>query len=238
MLWAARLGAFLFRRILSSGRDTRFDAMRTRPLALLGFWAFQAAWVFIGALPTTLLNAPATLAAAPPPFGTAGDIAGIVLFALGLALETAADVTRRRGGSTDGVWGWSRHPNYFGEIVLQAGVFALAGGAARGAPWLWAAAASPALTAALLLAISGLPVSEKSTGARRWREGRWDEWRAYVAGTSVLVPMPRAAWAALPRWVKASVGCEWAWLQFVPGEPEEQGIVNDGGAAGDGGVAS
>jgi steroid 5-alpha reductase family enzyme len=132
-LWAARLSGFLLFRILRTGADARFDGMRERFWAFLGFWAFQMAWVWTVSLPVTLLNAPRTSGVAPQPaFGAASDIAGLVLYLVGLLMESVSDAQRfrfqqaRRQGRVpqdavcdSGLFAWSRHPNYFGEILIQ-----------------------------------------------------------------------------------------------------------------------
>lgn len=131
MLWGARLSGFLLFRILKTGKDDRFDDKRDKFFPFLGFWVFQMLWVWIVSLPVTVINSPNVTAYPFVPFGTGRDIAGIVLFALGFIMESVSDVDKFRfrqnsgkqqGGAAvcdRGFWGWSRHPNYFGEIIIQ-----------------------------------------------------------------------------------------------------------------------
>lgn len=128
LLWGFRLSAFLLFRILKTGKDDRFDQMRDKFLPFLGFWIFQMIWVWTVSLPVTILNSPNVLQYVQPEFGTGRDIAGIVLFVLGFVLESVGDVQKYRFRSDKsnkgkvcdvGFFSWSRHPNYFGEIIMQ-----------------------------------------------------------------------------------------------------------------------
>jgi len=130
MLWGARLSGFLLFRILKTGKDDRFDDKRDKFFSFLGFWIAQMVWVWTVSLPITILNSPAVKAYPQPAFGTGRDIAGIILFVIGLAMESISDVQKYRFRSAHGSGGevcnvglfsWSRHPNYFGEIIIQFG---------------------------------------------------------------------------------------------------------------------
>ena len=128
--WALRLSGFLLFRIIKTGTDTRFDDKRDKFFKFLGFWVFQMIWVWTVSLPVTVLNSPAVQEAYPNQraFGTGRDIAGVILFAIGLVMEAVSDAQRFRWRSArkdegevcdKGFWGWTRHPNYFGEILVQ-----------------------------------------------------------------------------------------------------------------------
>ncbi len=126
--WGLRLSGFLLFRILKTGHDARFDGMRDRLLPFFGFWVFQMLWVWVVSLPVTVLASPAVRAYPQRPFGTARDIAGLVLFAVGFVLEAASDVQKYRfrarsgGGNAfchTGFFAVSRHPHYFGDILVQ-----------------------------------------------------------------------------------------------------------------------
>lgn len=130
MVWGLRLSGFLLFRILKTGKDDRFDDKRDRFFPFLGFWVFQMVWVWTVSLPVTVLNAPNVQQQGPQPaFGTGRDIAGVVLFALGFVMESVSDaqkfVFRSRNDPSavcdSGFFYLSRHPNYFGEIILQFG---------------------------------------------------------------------------------------------------------------------
>lgn len=133
MLWGVRLSGFLLFRILKTGKDDRFDDKRDKFFPFLGFWIFQMIWVWVVSLPVTIINSPNVTRFPFIGFGTGRDIAGIVLFTLGFVMESVGDVEkfqfRQRADKSavcdKGFWGWSRHPNYFGEIIIQFGMSTL-----------------------------------------------------------------------------------------------------------------
>jgi hypothetical protein len=82
-------------RVLKTGSDTRFDDIRSHFFKFLGFWVGQILWVWTVSLPLTILNSPGvTSAGAQPNFGTGTDIAGVVLWAVGWIIESAADIQK------------------------------------------------------------------------------------------------------------------------------------------------
>ena len=128
ILWATRLAGFLLFRILKTGKDTRFDGRREKFFPFLGFWLFQILWVWTVSLPVTVLNSPNVQQYPQHPFGTGRDIAGIILYAIGLVVESLTDIqkylfrSRRSDRSAfcdSGLCAVSRHPNYFGEILIH-----------------------------------------------------------------------------------------------------------------------
>ena len=130
MLWATRLSGFLLFRILKTGKDDRFDDKRDKFFPFLGFWVFQMLWVWTVSLPVTVLNSPNVLQYRQPSFGKATDIIGILVFVVAFLMEAVSDVQKYRfkqseqgqqpGAICDtGLFKWSRHPNYFGEIMVQ-----------------------------------------------------------------------------------------------------------------------
>ena len=129
MVWGLRLSGFLLFRILKTGKDDRFDDKRDKFFPFLGFWVFQMLWVWIVSLPVTVLNSPAVQSYPQHAFGTGRDIAGIVLFAIGFVMESVSDVQKYRFRARNdkaaicdtGFFYLSRHPNYFGEIIIQFG---------------------------------------------------------------------------------------------------------------------
>ncbi len=96
MAWGLRLSGFLLFRILKTGKDDRFDDKRDSFFPFLGFWVFQMVWVWTVSLPATVLNSPNVQRYAQHPFGTARDVAGVVLFAVGFAMETVSDAQKYR----------------------------------------------------------------------------------------------------------------------------------------------
>jgi len=131
-LWGVRLSGYLLYRILKTGKDDRFDSMnRGFSLAFAGFWFGQALWVMTVSLPVILLNSECDT----DPEMKASDWIGLAMWAVGWVLETVADQQKfnfRNNADNkgrwceEGLWAWSRHPNYFGEILLWWGVFVTA----------------------------------------------------------------------------------------------------------------
>ena len=133
IIWALRLSGFLLFRVLKTGKDDRFDDKRDRFFPFLGFWVFQMLWVWTCSLPVTVLNSPAVRRSmqSQSVFGSGLDIAGVLLYSVGLIMESVSDAQRyrfRAKGDKAAVCGSgffyvSRHPNYFGEIIVQFGEF-------------------------------------------------------------------------------------------------------------------
>ncbi|GAQ85856.1 hypothetical protein KFL_002580050 [Klebsormidium nitens] len=157
-LWAARLGSFLFARVLHAGKDDRLDRIKSQPGTFLLYWTVQAVWVFVVSLPMLLLNASPAAPLGPVAYLGAG------IWAAGFAVEAVADHQKdrfRRDPSNkgkwidSGLWRYSRHPNYFGEITLWTGAALCAASALQPLP---AAACflSPLLSYHLTINVSGV----------------------------------------------------------------------------------
>lgn len=187
--WAGRLGGFLFLRVLRSGGDRRFETMKRHLPSFLLTWTLQGLWV--------VLTASAALAAITSGEPAALDgwaVAGAVVWCVGFAIEVVADEQKRRFRSrpenrgkfiATGLWAWSRHPNYFGEILLWIGVAIVAAPSLAG--WQWLTIASPVFVVLLLTRVSGIPLLERQ-GRQRW--GDDPAYRAYLASTPTLIPRP------------------------------------------------
>jgi steroid 5-alpha reductase family enzyme len=187
-LWALRLGSFLFLRILKDGSDSRFDQIKPDPGKFLFTWSLQGLWV--------LITAGCALAAISSgrggPVGLL-ELAGLLLWLGGFAIEVIADRQKRAfrhaHGSErfidSGLWAYSRHPNYCGEILLWCGIALMAAPALAGMQWL--TLISPLFVFLLLTRVSGIPLLERKA-KRRW--GNDPAWQAYQANTPVLMPRP------------------------------------------------
>lgn len=187
VIWAARLGGFLFRRVRRAGADRRFDAIKPSFARFLMTWTLQGLWVTLTLAPA-LVVLTSTTRRALGPFALAGSL----LWAFGFAFEVIADIQKSRFRANPenrdrfigtGLWARSRHPNYFGEIVLWIGVALIALPVLRG--WQWLALVSPVFVALLLTRVSGVPMLERSADDR-W--GGQPEYEAYKARTPVLIP--------------------------------------------------
>jgi steroid 5-alpha reductase family enzyme len=190
VIWAARLGSFLFRRVHKAGKDGRFDDLKPHFLRFLNTWTLQGLWVIF-----TLAAALAAITTTTrKPLGLFALI-GLLIWLLGFAFEVVADSQKNRFRANPentgkfiqtGLWAWSRHPNYFGEIVLWIGVAVIALPVLRG--WQWVTLISPIFVTLLLTRVSGVPMLEKRADDK-W--GGQDDYEAYKTRTPVLIPRPR-----------------------------------------------
>lgn len=188
-VWAVRLGSFLFARVRRTGADRRFDRIKADPARFFSTWTLQALWVSVtSAAAVAAITAPSDRA-----FGVLG-VAGAAVWVAGFAIEVVADAQKRAFASqpsnsrrfiTTGLWAWSRHPNYFGEIVLWVGVAMVALPALSG--WRYVALVSPLFVWMLLTRVSGIPLLESRANAR-W--GSDPDYVRYRDTTSKLVPRP------------------------------------------------
>lgn len=195
-IWALRLGTFLFVRVRSAGSDRRFAAIKPRFALFLMTWTLQGLWVSI----TLGAGLAAITSTHRAPLGWIGA-AGLLLWVAGFGIEVVAD--RQKSAFREspensnrfirhGLWAWSRHPNYFGEILLWVGVALLAAPALSG--WQRVTLISPLFVYLLLTRISGVPMLEGRAN-RKWGED--PEYQAYRRSTpSLLMRPPRRA--ALP----------------------------------------
>jgi steroid 5-alpha reductase family enzyme len=186
VVWAVRLGSFLFVRVRRDGSDGRFDKIKVHPLAFLATWTLQALWVS--------MTVAAALAAITVADGLGGVWAmlGVIVWLIGFAIEVVADAQKRRFRAdpanagrfiSTGLWSRSRHPNYFGEILLWSGVALMAVPTLSG--WRWVVLISPVFVWLLLTRVSGVPLLEARAAARFGDDLAYG---AYVKHTPVLVP--------------------------------------------------
>ncbi|KAF2253391.1 DUF1295-domain-containing protein [Trematosphaeria pertusa] len=242
MLWAARLSGFLLFRILKTGKDDRFDDKRDKFWSFLGFWVFQMFWVWTVSLPVTILNSPKVTQFNQPGFGTGHDIAGVVLYSIGLIMESASDVQKYRFRSAHGSDGavcdvgffaLSRHPNYFGEIIIQFSIFMIAvspaaygylSGGAYSA--LYASILGPFFLTVLLMFLSGLPLQERPGAKKRYEKGnKWAEYERYLHRTSILVPFPPQLYEKMPVFLKRTIFLEFPIYVFDPAKHADQSKI-------------
>ena len=190
IVWAARLGTFLFARVRRAGSDSRFDEIKTDAPRFLTTWTLQGLWVaFTASAPWIAVS---SVERAP---ADAWLVVGGLIWAAGLGIEATADAQKRRFASdpankgrfiTTGLWSRSRHPNYLGEIVLWVGVAIIAVPVLSG--WQWVALLSPVFVTVLLTKLSGVPLLEAKAKARWGNEPNYQE---YARSTPVLVPRLR-----------------------------------------------
>ena len=189
IIWAVRLGSFLFLRVRKDGGDGRFDIMKTKFWWFLMTWNIQGMWVF--------LSLAAGLAAMTSNQKLEADIyllIGLVIWIIGFAIEVIADNQKSKFRSNSenkdkfistGIWSWSRHPNYFGEILLWIGITVIALPVLQG--WQFITLISPIFIIFLLTQVSGVRLLELR-GKKKWGDNK--EYQRYIQNTSVLIPLP------------------------------------------------
>ncbi len=189
IIWALRLGTFLFIRINQDGHDDRFDEIKVNPSRFFIAWTIQGLWALVTAACAIAIITGANNA----PIGIIGSI-GIAIWVLGFIIEVVADAQKRafRHDSANqgkfintGLWSWSRHPNYFGEITLWLGMAVMAIPVMTGLQWV--TLISPVFVFLLLTKVSGIPTLIKKS-KQRW--GDDPEYQAYLSNTSLLIPLP------------------------------------------------
>lgn len=187
-IWSSRLGWFLALRVHRAGNDRRFDEIKHSATRFLMAWTLQGLWTFLTPLAVWMV------ATRPVHEWTVLDGIGLSLWLVGFGIEVVSDAQKSRFRAApenhgrfiqSGLWAWSRHPNYFGEILLWIGLFVSAASQLTGAEWL--AVLAPVFVYVLLRHGSGVPLLEASA-EERW--GDDPEYREYVERTPVLVLRP------------------------------------------------
>ncbi len=188
-IWALRLGTFLFQRIKKAGEDRRFREIKESFPRFLQTWTIQGLWV------TFSLAAALVVVTSTKRVGVDFYLVlGLLVWLIGFGIEAFADSQKnqfRQDPKNEGkfiqtgLWAWSRHPNYFGEIVLWVGILIISLPVLVG--WQWIALISPIFITILLTRISGVPLLEKRAD-EKW--GGQEDYENYKQNTSVLIPLP------------------------------------------------
>ena len=187
IVWAGRLGIFLFRRINKDGKDERFDKAKKKFFWFLQYWMGQAAWV--------VFTAGASILAILSPVEAELEvlaIIGIFLWWSGFLIEVISDYQKRKFRETSdpktmfistGLWAKSRHPNYFGEITLWVGMAVISLSSLSGIEYV-TAIVSPVFIYLLLVKLEGVPMLERIADERY---GELPDYQEYKANTPVLM---------------------------------------------------
>ncbi|XP_060066312.1 uncharacterized protein LOC132546606 [Ylistrum balloti] len=187
MTWSARLGLFLFTRILKEGQDRRFNKVRNKPSTFFIYWTIQGVWVFATLLPTLILNSKKE----DKPL-TRRDYIGYGLWAAGFLLETIADHQKSQFRSNpdnnnkfinQGLWRMVQYPNYLGEIMMWSGLYLSSSSVLKG--WEHVGVLSPIFVAYLLTNVSGIPLQQRSAMKKYGSDPAYLE---YLKTTPKLVP--------------------------------------------------
>ena len=172
VIWALRLSSFLYLRIHRTGKDGRFDRLKTSPIRFLVPWTIQGLWVFLTMIVVIVINSQAESA---PELGI-WDAIGLLIWLLGFSIEVIADNQKRAFNANSenqgkwidsGLWSYSRHPNYLGEIMLWTGIACFGISCFSGMERL--AWISPIFIYLLLTKISGVPILDRR-GLEKWGE--------------------------------------------------------------------
>uniref|UniRef100_A0A6B2LDU6 Uncharacterized protein n=1 Tax=Arcella intermedia TaxID=1963864 RepID=A0A6B2LDU6_9EUKA len=186
-LWGLRLAGYLFYRILKIGEDKRFDEYRAYPLRFLRFWTLQMLTIWVVLLPEVILNSKETDVAL-----RWNDFVGFVLFGVGFACESISDHQKfqyrqdpaNKGHWCDvGLWRYSRHPNYFGELLLWFALYMICCSSFEGAEY--ATVVGPVYLTLIIMFLSGIPKLEKDLDERF---GEDEGYKSYKRRTAVLIP--------------------------------------------------
>ena len=184
-LWALRLGSFLFMRIHKDGEDKRFRTIKPSATQFFMTWTLQGLWVSLCSM--------CALTAISSDTGVVVNALfyfGLGLFVLGFSTEIVADNQKSKFRSfpenrdkfiTTGLWAKSRHPNYFGEIVLWAGIAVMSFSSLEG--WQYLTLISPLFTYILLVYVSGVRMLE-ARADKKW--GHDEDYKKYKSNTPVL----------------------------------------------------
>jgi steroid 5-alpha reductase family enzyme len=189
-VWSIRLGWFLFTRIHNTGGiDSRFTTIKAFNPRFMMAWTLQGVWVFFTMLPVLMLHQSSEDVA----FNVL-DYIGVPVWVVGYLFEVIADyqksafrklIDSREKFIHTGLWSISRHPNYFGEILLWIGVALCAFGGLGMKPKASFVFISPVFVALLLIFVSGIPLLEQKADKKF---GDNDLYQQYKANTPTLVP--------------------------------------------------
>jgi steroid 5-alpha reductase family enzyme len=207
------LALYLFYRVLKRGKDARFDTMRSQFVPFLIFWIFQIIWVWLVSLPVIFINS--EISSAPLPlFSDGRDIFGLILFLIGFITQVISDlqkdafranIANKEHVCDIGIWKYSRHPNFFGEITMWWGIVIIASPQldTSSSKWGWIVILSPLFTMFILLFGSGIPTAEGNNQLRFMKtveaKARYE---AYRWKTSPLIPLPNSLYASIPLVIK------------------------------------
>ena len=186
ILWAVRLGSFLFLRIKKAGEDKRFREIKTSFARFFLLWTISGMWV-------SFCSMCALTAIASNDGVVVNNIfyIGLVTFIIGLSIEIIADSQKTKFRKdpknkdkfiNEGLWAKSRHPNYVGEITLWAGVAIMSFSSLEGSQYI--SLISPIFTYLLLVYVSGVPQLTAS-GQKKW--GQLESYQDYIKNTPKLI---------------------------------------------------
>lgn len=183
IIWSLRLGTFLFLRIKKAGKDRRFNEIKKSFSWFFMTFSVSGMWV-------TICSICALTGIANGIIFSSTTIIGIIIFIIGFTIEIIADSQKTKFRANDdnkdkfissGLWKYSRHPNYLGEIILWLGISLISFSSLEGFQYI--TLISPIFTYLLLVNVSGINLLEKS-GKKKW--GHLDSYKKYLKETPRL----------------------------------------------------
>lgn len=187
MIWAIRLGIFLFKRVIKVGEDKRFEHAKKSFSKFLMFFNISALWVFL-----TIVNVLTMIINNSDSVTDLFFIIGFTIVIIGFIIEVVADMQKRKFRTnisnkgqfiSSGLWSISRHPNYFGEMMIWVGMSFVTIPILIG--WQFITLISPIFVIFLLTKVSGINLLEASANDK-W--GADKNYQDYKDKTSVLIP--------------------------------------------------
>ena len=186
IVWATRLGVFLLKRVKAAGSDGRFDDLKDFSTFFM-VWNLQALWITF-----TLLSSLIIFTSNHSGNLEIYDYIGIITWISGLFIEVVADkqksdfkndISNKNKFISTGLWKYSRHPNYLGEIILWTGITIIAIPLFSG--WSWLGLISPVFVFIMLKFISGVRILENRADMK-W--GKDKEYLKYKNSTPEIFP--------------------------------------------------
>lgn len=186
VIWSLRLSSFLYLRIHRTGKDGRFDDLKTSSIRFLVPWTLQGLWVFLTLNVVIVVN---SQSGSEVPLGI-WDLIGIILWVTGFSIEVIADNQKSKFNVEEnsrwidtGLWAYCRHPNYFGEILLWLGIACFGISCLNGLELF--SLISPIFVYLLLTKVSGIPILD-TRGLSKWGDN--EEYMDYRRNTPALIP--------------------------------------------------
>lgn len=189
IIWGLRLGYYILRRVqLSRSEDPRYAELRSQWKANVRLNAYLRIFLVQGILATMVSTSVIMVNLSEVTTLSWVTALGVIIWVIGFLFESIGDAQLKKHLAdpakngllmTDGLWKYTRHPNYFGEATQWWGIWIIA----LTVPFGWVGGVSPLLITFLLLFVSGVPLTEK-----RFR-GRLG-WTEYKKRTSKFIPLP------------------------------------------------
>ena len=207
--------------------DSRFDGVKEHAPTFLLYWMVQGTWVYCVSLSIVYMNTSTKSTEVEKGLPSPQDMIWMSLFAVAILLEIVSDVQKtlwvkrgREGGFCSvGIWKWSRHPNYFAEMLQWWSCYFMA--CSVSGDYSWFSLLSPLFTMWVLLLAEGTGVpNAEGQGLERYYKKHAKTYREYRAQTSILVPLPNKLYSVLPMPVKRIFLFEWASFEYQ-GEKSE-----------------